>query len=69
MSIQSTGMGKDEARSARLTLTITEAGQMAGLGRSAAYQAAKTGEMPVIRIGGRLLVSRAAWEKKLNGEG
>ena len=67
MSIQSTGMGRGEARNVRLTLTVPEAGEMAGLGRSAAYQAAKTGEMPVIRIGGRLLVSRAAWERKLNG--
>jgi len=51
-----------------LTVSVEEAGRMAGLGRSAAYQAARTGDMPVVRIGGRLLVPRQAWEKKLNGE-
>lgn len=39
----------------RATLTVVEAGRVLGLGRDAAYRAAKTGEIPTIRAG-RLLV-------------
>jgi excisionase family DNA binding protein len=39
-----------------LTLTVPEAGQLLGLGRSAAYEAARRKEIPTIRIGRRLLV-------------
>jgi excisionase family DNA binding protein len=49
----------------RLTLTIEEAAIMLGVSRNAAYAAAKTGELPIIRIGKRKLVPRAALEKKL----
>lgn len=38
------------------TLTVTEAGELLGLSRSAAYRAADAGELPVIRFGGRLRV-------------
>lgn len=49
-------------------LTVPEAGARLGLGRSAAYSAAKRGELPVIRIGGRILVLRAPFERLLRGE-
>ena len=38
------------------TVTISEAARMIGISRSAGYRAAHKGEIPTIRIGGRLLV-------------
>lgn len=38
------------------TLTVTEAGELLGLSRSAAYRAVEAGQLPVIRFGGRLRV-------------
>ncbi len=40
----------------RAVLSIEEAGRLLGLGRSAAYDAARRGEIPVRRVGRRLLV-------------
>jgi hypothetical protein len=40
----------------RLTITVPEAGTLLGLGRGAAYAAARRGELPVLKIGARLLV-------------
>jgi excisionase family DNA binding protein len=46
--------------SKRLTLTVPEAAELLGVSRGVAYEAARTGELPgVIRLGRRLLVSRA----------
>jgi excisionase family DNA binding protein len=50
----------------KLTLTIAEAGEVLGIGRSAAYEAARTGQIPTIRIGRRLLVPIAALQKQLD---
>jgi excisionase family DNA binding protein len=50
----------------RSTLSIEEAGmEVLGLSRDAAYKAAKTGDLPTIRVGRRLLVPKAALEKLL----
>jgi excisionase family DNA binding protein len=40
----------------RVTVSVEEAAQLLGLGRSAAYEAARRGELPVRRVGRRLLV-------------
>ena len=45
--------------SERLTLTVPEAAELLGVSCGVAYEAARTGELPTIRIGRRLLVSRA----------
>ncbi len=42
-----------------LTLTIEEAGKLLGVSRGLAYQAAREGQIPTIRLGRRLLVPRA----------
>ena len=47
------------------TLTVTEVAQILGIGRSAAYEAARTGQIPTIRIGKRILVPVAALERML----
>jgi excisionase family DNA binding protein len=38
------------------TITIEQAAQVLGLGRTAAYDAARRGELPTRRLGRRLLV-------------
>lgn len=50
------------------TLTIAEAARQLRIGKNAAYDAAHRGEIPTIRIGKRLLVPRAAFEKLLAGD-
>jgi Helix-turn-helix domain len=57
--------GKGEAE--RLTYDVPEAGRLIGLGRNAAYSAAKAGLLPVIRIGKREFVPKAALQRMLEG--
>ncbi len=48
------------------TLTVPEAGRLYfGLGRAASYNAAHRGEIPVIRIGKKMLVPIVALEQML----
>ena len=47
------------------TMTIEKAARTLGVGRSSAYEAARCGDLPAIRIGHRLLVPRAAIERML----
>lgn len=49
----------------KLTISILEAAEALGVGRTAAYEAARTGEIPTIRIGKRLLVPIVALERRL----
>jgi excisionase family DNA binding protein len=49
-----------EATEERLTYTLTEAARRLGISRALAYEAANRGELPVCRIGRRVLIPRAA---------
>ena len=50
------------------TISVPDAGRRYfGIGKNAAYQAARRGEIPTIRIGKRLLVPLAALERLLQG--
>ena len=49
----------------KMTFTVEEAAKILGLGRSGAYEAARRGDIPTIRIGKRLLVPTAALERML----
>jgi excisionase family DNA binding protein len=49
----------------RRTLTVPEAAKVLGIGRTAAYEAAHTGEIPTIRVGKRILVPVAALNRLL----
>ena len=51
----------------RATLTVEEAGRVLGIGRALAYRSAKSGELPTIRVGNRVLVPRAQLERLLSG--
>ena len=44
----------------RLTYTLNEAARRLGISRALAYEAANRGELPICRIGRRVLVPRAA---------
>ena len=41
---------------ARLTLSVDEAASLLGLGRTAAYEAARRGEIPSRRLGRRVII-------------
>ena len=58
---------REQMEEERLTLTIGETAKLLGIGRQLAYDRVKTGEIPVIKIGRRLLVPRRALEKLLEG--
>lgn len=58
----------DSQDTRRRTRTIEEAAAVLGIGRDAAYAAARSGELPAIRIGRRLLVPVDALEAMLTGE-
>jgi excisionase family DNA binding protein len=51
------------------TLSISEAGKVLGIGRSAAYEAARSGQLPTIKIGRRILVPLVALERLLEQAG
>lgn len=59
-------MRNDETE--RRTITVPEAGDLLGISRNGAYEAARRGEIPTIKIGKRLLVPKAAFDKMLAGE-
>ena len=50
----------------RKTLSVGEAAEALGIGRTLAYEAVRRGEIPTVRIGRRLLVPRAALDRLLN---
>ncbi len=52
----------------RWTMSVPAAGRILGLGKSAAYEAARRDEIPTIRIGGRLIVSVRVLENLLSVE-
>jgi excisionase family DNA binding protein len=57
------GTASVSAAAERLVYSVPEAGRLLGLGRNAAYAAAKRGDIPTIRIGRRLVVPKAAFHR------
>jgi excisionase family DNA binding protein len=51
------------------TYRIQEVARLLGIGRNQAYSAAKRGDLPVIKIGKRLFVPRAAFDRMLEQAG
>ena len=49
-----------------LTYSIEETAKLLHISRNACYEAAKTGQVPIVRIGKRILVPKIALEKLLN---
>jgi len=55
----------DKGSNGPRTLSVPEAGRWLGIGRNAAYDAARRGEIPTIRIGRLLRVPVVALQRKL----
>jgi len=49
----------------RLTITVEEAAKELGISRALAYEMARTGKLPTLRFGRRLVVPRRAIERLL----
>jgi hypothetical protein len=47
------------------TYSIPEAGAIVDLSRNGAYEAARRGEIPVLRFGRKKVVPKALWDQKL----
>jgi excisionase family DNA binding protein len=47
--------------------TIEQAARLLGISRNGAYDAARRGDIPTLRIGKRILVPRAALDRLLDG--
>jgi excisionase family DNA binding protein len=58
---------KKLAESLRRTISVEEAGRQLGISRSSAYEYARSGALPVIKLGERILVLKAPFEKMLQG--
>jgi len=60
----------ETAKTERLTMTVEEAGEALGISRATAYLLARTGGIPVIRLGERrLVVPKAALSRMLSEAG
>lgn len=53
------------AAATRLAFSIEETATLLGVGRHTAYEGARRGDIPTIRIGRRLLVPKVALERLL----
>ncbi len=51
------------------TLSVEETAKVLGIGRNSAYEGVRTGQIPSIRIGKRILVPRIALERILENAG
>lgn len=52
----------------RETLTIPETAKVLGIGVKTAYEAARSGQLPVVKLGRRLVVPRAGLDRMLTGQ-
>jgi len=59
----------DKKDTARLVLSVKEARGRLGLSRGLMYEALRTGQIPSIRIGRRILIPRVALERLLDEAG
>ena len=49
----------------KLCYTVPEAAQLLGVSRNFGYELARTGQLPIIRLGNRIIVPKAAFHKML----
>jgi excisionase family DNA binding protein len=58
--------GRDmKSQTERMTYSIEEVARLLGIGRNQAYEAAKRGDFPVIKVGKRLLAPKPALDRML----
>ena len=51
---------------ARMTISVEEAAEILGISRAFAYKLVKKDELPIVRLGRRVVVPRRALERMLN---
>ena len=51
----------------RLVYSVAEAGKLLGLSRGLMYKAIRTGQIPSLRVGCRILIPRVALDRLLEG--
>ena len=59
----------DENTGEKLIFSVPEVGKLLGVCRQTAYQLAKTNQIPVIRLGRRIVVPRSAFKEWLRTAG
>ena len=52
-----------------LVYSVAEAGKLLGLSRGLMYEGIRTGQIPSVKIGRRILIPRAALDRLLEGTG
>jgi excisionase family DNA binding protein len=52
----------------RLTLSVAEAAKLLGISRGTAYECVRTGEIPSVNFGRRVLIPRRRLEALLNAD-
>ena len=63
-------MAQEKVSEGRLTVTVAEAGRMLGVSRSLAFQLARQGVIPTLRLGARrLVVPKVALQRMLSEAG
>ena len=50
----------------RMTVTVVEAAELLGIGRGLAYELARRGELPALRLGRRFVIPKQALERLLS---
>ena len=65
---ETAGSAMGDGNGGCLTYTIAQAARLLGIGRNQAYEAARRGELPTIRIGARLLVPRERLHRMLGAD-
>jgi excisionase family DNA binding protein len=58
-------MTKHKGTAVRAVLTVKEAADTLGIGINQAYDAIKSGQIPSLKIGKRIIIPRVALERKL----
>jgi len=61
-------MRSREPHDTQETLSVEQAAKLLGIGRNSAYQAAKRGEIPAVRVGRRLLIPHRRLLRFIDGE-
>lgn len=63
------GVDETSSNHTRQTMTVEEAAAILGISRANAYECARTGELPSIRFGRRVLIPSAALSRLLQPGG
>ena len=57
----------EEQRIDRLTYTVTQTAGLLGISRTSAYECVRRGEIPSLTLGRRVVISRVAVDRMLDG--